>query len=100
METAGKLVDDQELSSIMKDKGLGTPATRASIIENIIEKEYVLRAGKTLTATDKGRSLILSLGDATLASPELTGEWELKLREIEKSKEGQVQVLHYHHRHH
>ena len=94
METAGKLVDDQELSSIMKDKGLGTPATRASIIENIIEKEYVLRAGKTLTATDKGRSLILSLGDATLASPELTGEWELKLREIEKSKEGQVQVLH------
>lgn len=85
MESAGKMVDDKELSQAMKDKGLGTPATRASIIETLIKREYVIRKGKTLQATDTGRCLILSLGVHPLVSPEMTGEWEMRLKEMERS---------------
>ena len=89
METAGKLVDDQQLRESLKEKGLGTPATRASIIETLLKREYIVRQKKTLTATDLGRYLIAVVGDQELKSPELTGQWEAKLRKIEA---GQLQA--------
>jgi DNA topoisomerase III len=83
METAGKLVDDEQLKEALKEKGLGTPATRAAIIETLVERGYVIRAKKALAATDLGRYLVALVQDRGLKSPELTGEWEAKLREIE-----------------
>ena len=87
METAGKLVDDDEAAEAMKDAGLGTPATRANIIESLIDREYVEREGKQLRATDKAIGLITMLGDHLLTSPELTGRWEQKLNEIQAGGE-------------
>ncbi len=84
METAGKLVDDELLKEALKEKGLGTPATRASIIETLLGRGYIVREKKSLTATDAGRFLIALIPDRGLKSPELTGEWEAKLREIER----------------
>ncbi|WP_435015905.1 DNA topoisomerase 3 [Tundrisphaera sp. TA3] len=84
METAGRLVDDEQLREALKAKGLGTPATRASIIETLLTRGYIERDGKTLTATDSGRYLIAVVEDRGLKSPELTGEWEASLREIER----------------
>lgn len=84
METAGKFVEDEALKEILKEKGIGTPATRASIIETLIKRGYIQRTGKALTATDLGRYLIALIQDQNLKSPELTGEWESKLKEIEK----------------
>ena len=84
METAGKLVDDEELSEALKDKGLGTPATRASIIETLLGRGYIAREKKALRATDLGRYLISIIADERLKSPELTGEWEGKLKRIEQ----------------
>lgn len=86
METAGKLVDDETLKEALKEKGIGTPATRASIIETLIKRKYIQRQGKVLAATDLGRYLIALIQDPNLKSPELTGEWESKLKEIEKGK--------------
>ncbi len=86
METAGKLVDDEELRESLKEKGLGTPATRAAIIETLLRRSYILREKKTLTATDLGRYLIAIVGDRDLKSPELTGQWEGKLRDIEAGR--------------
>jgi DNA topoisomerase-3 len=86
METAGKLVDDQQLRESLKEKGLGTPATRASIIETLLKRKYISRQKKTLIATDLGRYLIAVVGDQELKSPELTGQWEAKLREIEAGR--------------
>jgi DNA topoisomerase III len=89
MESAGKLVDDEELREAMSQKGLGTPATRAAIIEGLIMDGYVTRAGKELIATSKGISLITLLrgiGIDLLSSPELTGEWEYKLKQMEHSE--------------
>jgi DNA topoisomerase-3 len=86
METAGKLVDDESLKEVLKEKGIGTPATRAAIIETLIKRQYIQRSGKSLTATDLGRYLIGLVQDSHLKSPELTGEWEAKLKEIEKGK--------------
>ena len=86
METAGKLVDDESLKEALKEKGIGTPATRASIIETLIRRKYIERSGKSLTATNLGRYLIALIQDPNLKSPELTGEWESKLKEIEKGK--------------
>ena len=93
MESAGKMVDDKEVSLAMKDKGLGTPATRASIIETLVNREYVSRKGKMLQATDKGRCLIVSMGKHPLTSPEMTGEWELRLKEMERSEVSAVDSL-------
>ena len=93
MESAGKMVDDKEVSLAMKDKGLGTPATRASIIETLVTREYVSRKGKILQATDKGRCLIVSMGQHPLTSPEMTGEWELRLKEMERSEAATVDSL-------
>jgi DNA topoisomerase III len=87
METAGKLVDDDEAAEAMKDGGLGTPATRANIIESLIDREYVEREGKQLRATDKAIGLITMLGDHLLTSPELTGRWEQKLNEVQRGEE-------------
>ncbi|MAF09151.1 DNA topoisomerase III [Candidatus Poribacteria bacterium] len=83
METAGKFVDEEELKEALKEKGLGTPATRADIIETLLKRGYVGRAGKTLSATDLGRYLIALIHEPSLKSPELTGEWEGRLREME-----------------
>lgn len=90
METAGKLVDDEEMADAMKERGLGTPATRASILENLIERSYIERSGRSLIATDKGRGLIVALGEHPLVRPDMTGEWEARLRRIEKTKDREV----------
>lgn len=87
MEGAGKLVEDEELRSAMSAKGLGTPATRAAIIEGLLLDAYIARQGRELSATAKGVSLIALLrgiGVAALTSPELTGEWESKLKLMEQ----------------
>jgi DNA topoisomerase III len=88
MEGAGKLVEDEELREAMKEKGLGTPATRASIIETLITAHYLVRQGKELQPTPKAIQTISLLKNAVpeLTSPELTGEWEFRLREIEHRK--------------
>ncbi len=86
METAGRLVDDEALREALKEKGLGTPATRAAIIETLLKREYIERRKKTLTATDLGRYLIAVIQDQDLKSPELTGQWESKLRQIEAGR--------------
>ncbi|HEU4595787.1 MAG TPA: DNA topoisomerase III [Pyrinomonadaceae bacterium] len=82
METAGKKVEDEELRLAMKDSGLGTPATRASIIETLLKREYVTREKKTLVATPKGVALIKMLPSPLLKSAELTGMWERKLSQM------------------
>jgi DNA topoisomerase-3 len=87
METAGKLVEDEELRQQMKDSGLGTPATRAATIERLIRVGYVEREKKALVPTQKGRSLIALLGDSPLGSPELTARWEERLAKMEKGAE-------------
>ncbi|MDT5269373.1 MAG: topoisomerase [Acidobacteriota bacterium] len=79
METAGKKVEDEELRLAMKEAGLGTPATRASIIETLLKREYVTREKKSLVATAKGAALIKMLPSPLLKSAELTGRWEQKL---------------------
>jgi DNA topoisomerase III len=88
MEGAGKLVEDEELREAMKEKGLGTPATRAAIIETLISAHYLTRHGKELQPTAKAIQTITLLKNAVpeLTSPELTGEWEFRLREIERRK--------------
>ncbi len=86
METAGKLVDDESLKEALKEKGIGTPATRASIIETLLKRGYIERVGKALKGTDLGRYLIALIQDPNLKSPELTGEWEAKLKEIERGR--------------
>jgi DNA topoisomerase III len=84
METAGKDIEDVELREAMKDSGIGTPATRAAIIERLIDVGYLEREGRALAATDKGIQVIRLLGDHPLTSPELTGSWEHRLGEIEQ----------------
>jgi DNA topoisomerase-3 len=87
MEGAGKLVEDEELREAMSQRGLGTPATRAAIIEGLLLDNYVAREGRELAVTSKGMALINLLrhmGVAALTSPEMTGEWEFKLKGIER----------------
>jgi DNA topoisomerase-3 len=83
METAGKLVEEEELREAMKDSGIGTPATRAAIIERLIQVGYVERDGRALIVTEKGLNVIKLLGEHALTSPGLTGEWEHRLARIE-----------------
>jgi DNA topoisomerase III len=83
METAGKLIDDEELREAMKERGLGTPATRAEMIETLIRREYVERAGKDLVPTPKGLQVISMLEAHPLTSAEMTGNWEKRLSDIE-----------------
>jgi DNA topoisomerase III len=81
METAGKTVDEKELSDAMKDSGLGTPATRANIIETLITRGYVARDGKALRATERGMGLI-EVVDSEVKSAAMTGAWEARLQAI------------------
>ena len=83
METAGKLVDDEELREAMKESGIGTPATRAAIIERLLQVGYIERDGRALVVTDKGVKVIQLLEASPLTSPSLTGEWEHRLANIE-----------------
>ena len=87
METAGKLVDDEELREAMKDSGIGTPATRAAIIERLIQVGYVERDGRALVVSEKGLNVIRLLGEHALTSPGLTGEWEHRLARIETGED-------------
>ena len=93
METAGKLVDDEELREAMKDSGIGTPATRAAIIERLIDVGYVERDGRSLVCTEKGLGVIRLLGDHALTSPSLTGDWEHRLGRIEQGSESRSQFM-------
>ncbi|SFC62609.1 DNA topoisomerase III [Massilia yuzhufengensis] len=89
MEGAGKLIDDDELRDAMAGKGLGTPATRAAIIEGLLNEKYLLREGRELIPTAKASqlmTLLRGLGVNELTAPELTGEWEYKLSQMEKGK--------------
>jgi len=89
MEGAGKLVEDDELRAAMEAKGLGTPATRAAVIEGLIYEDYIHRNGRELVPTPKGFSLLFALkhfGVNEITSPELTGDWEYKLKLMEGGK--------------
>ena len=86
MEHAGKELDDEELREQMKSSGLGTPATRAAIIERLIHVGYASRKGRTINATEKGVSLI-AVAPPEIASPETTGKWELALNKIAKREQ-------------
>jgi DNA topoisomerase-3 len=93
METAGKLVDDDELREAMKESGIGTPATRAAIIERLIDVGYLEREGRALIATEKGRNVIRLLGRHPLTSPGLTGEWEHRLAKIERGGDSRAAFM-------
>jgi len=93
METAGKLVDDEELREAMKDSGIGTPATRAAIIERLIQVGYVERDGRALVATEKGLNVIRLLNEHALTSPGMTGSWEQRLGKIERGEDSREQFM-------
>ncbi len=84
METAGKLVDDDELRDVLKENGIGRPSTRANIIETLFKRNYIRKERKNLYATPTGMELIGTIRVELLKSAELTGQWEKKLREIER----------------
>ncbi len=85
MESAGRELDDKELAEAMRDVGLGTPATRAAIIETLLKREYVVRAERALQATDKGIALIEHV-HPDVKSPAMTGEWEARLARIQRGE--------------
>jgi DNA topoisomerase-3 len=93
METAGKLVDDDELREAMKESGIGTPATRAAIIERLIQVGYIERDGRSLVATEKGLNVVRLLGRHPLTSPELTGRWESRLDAIERGDDSRERFM-------
>jgi DNA topoisomerase-3 len=93
METAGKEVEDAELREAMKDSGIGTPATRASIIELLVNREYIEREGRALVATEKGIQVIRLLNGHQLTSPELTGSWEHRLGLIEQGEDSRESFM-------
>jgi DNA topoisomerase-3 len=93
METAGKLVDDEALREAMKDSGIGTPATRAAIIERLITVGYIERDGRALVATEKGLNVIRLLNEHALTSPGLTGSWEHRLGRIERGEESRKDFM-------
>ena len=89
MEGAGKLIDDDELREAMQEKGLGTPATRAAIIEGLITEKYLIREGRELIPTAKAfqlMTLLRGLGVEDLTKPELTGNWEYQLSLMERGR--------------
>src|SRR5207302_3985168 len=93
METAGKLVEDDELREAMKDSGIGTPATRSAIIERLIQVGYLERDGRALVATEKGLNVIRLLNQHALTSPGLTGDWEHRLGKIERGEDSRKQFM-------
>jgi DNA topoisomerase-3 len=86
METAGKQVEDEEMRDLMKDNGIGRPSTRANIIETLYRRKYIAKQKKNIVATQTGMDLIDTIDNEILKSPELTGQWERKLRLIEKGE--------------
>jgi DNA topoisomerase-3 len=86
METAGKMVENEEMRELMKENGIGRPSTRASIIETLFKRKYIEKKKKNIFATETGMSLIDTIKNDLLKSPELTGIWEQKLRQIERGK--------------
>lgn len=92
METAGRQVDDEEMRELLKDNGIGRPSTRANIIETLFRRRYIEKKKKNLYATQTGIDLIDTIQNELLKSPELTGDWERKLRLIEKG-EYQIEVF-------
>ncbi|MBB79005.1 MAG: DNA topoisomerase III [Crocinitomicaceae bacterium] len=86
METAGKQVKDEEMRELMKENGIGRPSTRSNIIETLLKREYILKKNKKIIATENGTKLIDAIQNKILKSAQLTGEWEKKLRLIEKGK--------------
>ncbi len=93
METAGKLVDDDELREAMKDSGIGTPATRAAMIERLIQVGYIEREARSLVATDKGLNVVRLLGEHALTSPDMTGQWEHRLGKIERGEDSRERFM-------
>jgi DNA topoisomerase III len=93
METAGKDIDDAELREAMKDSGIGTPATRAAIIERLIDVGYIERDARALVATEKGIQVIRLLGAHPLTSPQLTGDWERRLGLIEQGRDSRPSFM-------
>jgi DNA topoisomerase-3 len=96
MEGAGKMVDDEELRAAMAGRGLGTPATRAQIIENLLAEQYVHREGRELQPTAKAFSLMTllnGLGISELTAPELTGDWEWKLARMERGEMSRLDFM-------
>ena len=92
MENAGKELEDEELQRQMKGSGIGTPATRAAIIERLMQVGYAQRKGKTIIATDKGVQLI-AIMPQEIASPEMTGRWELALDQITDGKQDPAKFM-------
>lgn len=86
METAGKQVEDEEMRELMKDNGIGRPSTRANIIETLFRRKYIEKNRKNILATQTGMDLIDTIQNELLKSPELTGNWERKIRLIEKGE--------------
>lgn len=86
METAGKQVEDEELRDLMKDNGIGRPSTRAAIIETLFRRNYIRRERKNIVPTITGMELIQTINNELLKSAEMTGNWEFKLRQIEKGE--------------
>ena len=93
METAGKLVEEEELREAMKDSGIGTPATRAAIIERLLQVGYIERDGRALVVTEKGLNVIRLLGQHPLTSPGLTGDWEHRLSNIETGSDSREKFM-------
>jgi len=93
METAGKLVDNDELRDALKENGIGRPSTRAAIIETLFKRNYIRKEKKNLIATPTGIELIQTINEELLKSAELTGQWENKLRKIEKRTFTAIQFL-------
>jgi DNA topoisomerase-3 len=93
MESAGRAVEDEALRAAMKDCGLGTPATRAAIIETLLQRGYVARQKKLLVPTETGMALIAALPTGSLASPELTGDWEARLARIARGEESRARFM-------
>ncbi|HEX2689389.1 MAG TPA: DNA topoisomerase [Kofleriaceae bacterium] len=93
MESAGKTIDDEALRAAMKDAGLGTPATRAAIIETLLKRDYLARTKQQLTPTALGIALIEALPVASLASPELTGAWEARLARIARGEDSRAAFM-------
>jgi DNA topoisomerase-3 len=92
METAGKQIEDEEMRELMKDNGIGRPSTRANIIETLFRRRYIEKSRKNILATQTGMDLIDTIQNQLLKSPELTGQWERKIRLIEKG-EYQLEVF-------
>ncbi|MCL2770168.1 MAG: DNA topoisomerase, partial [Solirubrobacterales bacterium] len=93
METAGKLVEEEELREAMKDSGIGTPATRAASIERLIQVGYIVRVFNEPAATEKGLNVVRLLGEHALTSPQLTGSWEHRLGKIESGEDSRERFM-------